>query len=93
MLNMDRLKEILYLSRIIQSRLKNATKSDFERICEVSEKNHGFREWLNLLIEEGLIIIDNGLTPNKGKCMKKIKSSSEGEILRFIFYRDYEGWY
>ena len=91
---MGKFDEIIYLSKIVYSNQKTYKKIDFEKVCDVPVKNHSFRIWLNSLVQEGLIIYkDNFFIPVKKQIMKKIESFPEGQVLRFVFFRHYEGWY
>lgn len=78
---------------------KDGCKTDFARVCGYPEKNKEFRNWLDVLISNG-ILIEDGIgdrkniilyKPHKGMILKIIKGMKNYEFLRKMFYDEYEG--
>ena len=77
---------------------KAGTKSDFERVCGISDKNKEFREWIDKLIKEG-ILKHNGFAENKkplwtasaSAILKKLETIPYSQKEKKVYYDMYEG--
>ena len=93
--------KLIYLSDFVSGFLKtprSGTKSDFEIVCGISEKNKEFRSWLNDLIKEG-VLKESGYAENKkplhvasaNAILKKLNSIPYYKKYKKVEYDDYEG--
>lgn len=93
--------KLIYLSDFMSGFLKvshGGTKSDFERICRVSEHDKEFRKWLDLLIKEEILKF-KGLAENKSPLwiasanaiLKKLNTIPYYKKYKKVEYDDYEG--
>ena len=93
--------KIIYLSDFVSGFLKvskGGTKSDFERICKVSEHNKEFRAWLDLLVKEE-VLKRAGLSENKSPLLvasakailKRLNAIPYYQKYKRVEYDDYEG--
>lgn len=90
--------ELINLS-IIYYRNIRGSKSDFARLCRYPDKNQEFRNWLDKLIDKG-ILENSGMgdrkniilyKTNKGKILKFIESFDNFQFMKKLFYDHYEG--
>jgi hypothetical protein len=90
--------EFINLSIIYTKNIKGS-KSDFARLCGYPERNKEFRNWLDNLINTGLLVKDSIgdrkniiiYKTNRKNILKFIKSFKNFQSMKRMFYDHYEG--